>query len=651
MRQLLLCIYLLLFHSICIGQNNSIFGGGIADGDAEDCQQQVHQLAPNNSLFSGGISAGASVSCYSQANILPVNSLVFRGGDRAGETLGCDLQEHILPVNSISFGGGVSAGETQGCDLQTYVLPQNSVAFLGGNGDGEAEDCAIDVLIPSNDQICGALELRGASLSGSFNSFRFFDEMSCSSSVQSNAEATAIDAIEASCGGVNGRSLWYTFTTPECLQLDGSSFGVEISTNFPETNVDTKIELFSTSNNECDGVITSLACNDNHTDSLGSCANIVGASSLYFGDLTANTKYYVLVDVVGGSAIGTYAIGAKLDVTPTAIQTGFSDPGRIHLALEDVGATYYYYYTRRSDLSGYTVKTKPSSEHDVNGLPGSTYFIQGAYRCNGLTPTKQFFRTPIDTVVLDSSDACEGIVDLQCSFATQNSINVSWTEQEDVYNGANGNLSGYIIYYRKFGAAGLSILSNPSVSCLNGSCNYTIQNLVEGESYEIFLRSRCTRFITRLSNVVVCATSGGMARPDNLTFSFNNGDWSYHDVRLSDDWNNFEVELDSDLYMDVSNGEIQLESLESRQNTLALNTVAFEMYPNPTKGTTTLRFTSSERNKKCTVSNMQGKLLQEYIASAGSTSLSIETSALPAGIYFICLEEGDLRISKKLVVL
>lgn len=103
------------------------------------------------------------------------------------------------------------------------------------------------------------------------------------------------------------------------------------------------------------------------------------------------------------------------------------------------------------------------------------------------------------------------------------------------------------------------------------------------------------------------------------------------------------------LYLDNFNisGTVGLEELE--------NTIGLNIYPNPTKSSSTIEFTSPV-DAKATVNvyDVTGRVVEEanFTAAAGSaTTYSVNKNAvLTSGIYFVTLSLNNQKITKKLVI-
>lgn len=80
---------------------------------------------------------------------------------------------------------------------------------------------------------------------------------------------------------------------------------------------------------------------------------------------------------------------------------------------------------------------------------------------------------------------------------------------------------------------------------------------------------------------------------------------------------------------------------------------SFEISPNPTSSATVVRFNSSRAyNSELSVINSVGQTVIEKQISIveGKNKLGVETTGLPAGIYFISVKAGEKAITKKLVI-
>ncbi|MCP9752024.1 T9SS type A sorting domain-containing protein [Ferruginibacter sp. HRS2-29] len=123
--------------TVASAQNNTIFGGGNADGWDKTSFQQA-----SNNIFTGGNGDGISITLFAQAG-----NNIFTGGNgdgwdktsfaQAGNNIftgsagdGWSSTSFAQPANAI-FGGGIG----DGWDKTSYAQPLNAI-FGGGAGDG-----------------------------------------------------------------------------------------------------------------------------------------------------------------------------------------------------------------------------------------------------------------------------------------------------------------------------------------------------------------------------------------------------------------------------------------------------------------------------------------------------------------------------------
>lgn len=82
---------------------------------------------------------------------------------------------------------------------------------------------------------------------------------------------------------------------------------------------------------------------------------------------------------------------------------------------------------------------------------------------------------------------------------------------------------------------------------------------------------------------------------------------------------------------------------------------SLNLFPNPANENTTVKFTLAE-NAAVTLNiyDMTGKLVQVVNNNdqmiAGDYSLQVETSSLPAGVYFMTLTSGELSVTRRLTI-
>ncbi len=79
-----------------------------------------------------------------------------------------------------------------------------------------------------------------------------------------------------------------------------------------------------------------------------------------------------------------------------------------------------------------------------------------------------------------------------------------------------------------------------------------------------------------------------------------------------------------------------------------INQAEFYIYPNPASGKVTVNYKSNV--SKLTLIDMMGRELAEYSIAPGSTSMTLDLTSFPEGVYLLRFEEADCRIyGKKLV--
>jgi hypothetical protein len=74
---------------------------------------------------------------------------------------------------------------------------------------------------------------------------------------------------------------------------------------------------------------------------------------------------------------------------------------------------------------------------------------------------------------------------------------------------------------------------------------------------------------------------------------------------------------------------------------------AFEAYPNPTEGSTILKFSTLAANTEVAVYDLQGRKQLSQWAKKGAQSVTVDFASLPQGLYFINLiSEGKKQTVK-----
>ena len=174
-------------------------------------------------------------------------------------------------VESITANGLTAGGTTY------YVRVYHNGTTFGGSGQFSL--CISEVILPpANDNICGAISLTPG--------------VGCTatSSIMPNTLA-ATASPEASCGGTPTADVWYSFVAATASDLITVQSGV---------GYNAQVQVFSSSDNTCNGTLTSLGC-VNNTSTAG--------VETFSGSLVPGNLYFVRVyHTLGGAASGNFTI-------------------------------------------------------------------------------------------------------------------------------------------------------------------------------------------------------------------------------------------------------------------------------------------------------------------------------------------------------
>jgi Secretion system C-terminal sorting domain len=500
---------------------------------------------------------------------------------------------------------------------------------------------------PINDVICNALTIKPSSGTALNTYNAWTTNINCSNRTGNSTFATATGTPEVSCGGTNGRSLWYKFTTPSCVVGGVVPFAIEVSTDNAGTSFNTKIELFSSSDGTCNGILTPIVCNDDDESVINNCGGTSLLTSTIAQSLAPNTTYFVLLDGYNGEG-GALEISGRALTDPPVV-TAVSNT-QFTVTTANVGAELYTYLARIVGSSGYSIGSSTNTSASFNMGNGATYETYIRYRCE-TNNQSQWYNTPEATITLPYSEACDPVIDLNCELSAPGSYTLTWTGLPGLYT-ANGTLTGYQLYYRVIGSTGYNFISNLSVTCNGTSCTRTINGLNNPIGYEFWLKTRCSPTWTVQSNTAVCAL-GAKGLGDDL-FSFTNpqtGD-EYHDVKFSDKWGDFGLDLNEtgEYYIGINEkNEIYAEKI-SQNNSIGIEEeISFELIPNPTKNATTMVFNKSINHGTYKVIDALGRIVLEGEVS-DTERVELIAAGWKNGVYHVQLTSKDKTVNRKLVV-
>lgn len=502
---------------------------------------------------------------------------------------------------------------------------------------------------PVNDMICGAKEIKpNAGATTSLNTYGFFSGMSCFNQTDINNAASATGVNEASCGGANGKSVWYKFTTPACAISGTVPFQIEFTTDNGGTTVDTKMALFSSSDGSCTGTMTQLACNDDATSAITTCGGTAtNRSVILTTTLAPNTTYYLVVDEYGGNDNGTYEVsGRALIPAHTATVTGGNS---INISTADRGAALNTYYVRLQGTTGHTITNTTALNVTAQAVNGNTYLSQVLYRC--VNTASQYYLSPVVTTVVPANAACSPVTTLSCS-NSGSTYTLTWPSISGLYTGTSGQLTGYTVGYRVIGSTGYSYNSNVAVNCSGGICTIEIPNLTNPLGYEFWIGTRCSATSVLQSNITTCdggRPMNGDQTGDTFTFTNTSSETQYVDVKLSDNWNNFGLELNEleNYYIYINeNQEIVAQKVGKESSVEEM--FDFELVPNPTTSVTTLVVKGNPSAASYSIYDTQGRMMSNGHLNGVSTTIDGQTWS--SGVYLVTVKSGNKQYTKRLTI-
>ena len=95
---------------------------------------------------------------------------------------------------------------------------------------------------------------------------------------------------------------------------------------------------------------------------------------------------------------------------------------------------------------------------------------------------------------------------------------------------------------------------------------------------------------------------------------------------------------------------IVVDALTGFEENGQIPTKTVEIYPNPSGGLVTLKFTEEPANSKISIFNIRGQLVQETALPAGQNSVQFDLSSNPKGLYFINVVSDGTIMTKKVLI-
>jgi hypothetical protein len=515
------------------------------------------------------------------------------------------------------------------------------------------QNCGGDA--PENDEPCNAIDVTSAGQT-SLNTFAFLSSMACNNEMGTNVNGTP-DAVAPSCVGISTSGVWYTFTTPMCDVNGQTPFLIEVTTDSPNTDFNTFIAVYESSNNACTGSLIEVACNlDNTSSALCLSSSNPNVSSLALSNLEPNKQYWIYVDGAAG-ATGTFEISGRVLAFHAATPSG--NGTSVTLTAENTGAGLYTYYYQQVGSSGYSVANS-SSLSDTRVLASNvSYNTQVMYRCDATDNfnQSQWYRTQSETLFLESQ--CAVVNDMTCTFNGPNSYTLTWTEPAGELFTNNGAWSGYRIKRNPVGTTSVFTFGNPAVVCVDGTCSVTLAgNNPNGFNWTI--ETRCSATTVQIGNTSTCGPQAPevpnnpsamvAVKASERTHSFKNieAGIEFVDVQMFDAYADFGLNTpmtgDYEIYVNANN-----EVNWRRVDTSIDANFDFVIVPNPSNAMTTVFLNTIVEEGSFTIVDAMGRTIQT--GSINNTdNVNFDAAQLQSGVYMVVVTVGNQKMTRRLVV-
>jgi hypothetical protein len=495
---------------------------------------------------------------------------------------------------------------------------------------------------PANDEVCDAIVFSRVETS------RFglgASTLTCSSILGSTTSATN-DPVNG-CGTTASRAVWYQFTTPACFTGGTlAGFDMKFSTSNPGTDYDSRIAIFSSSDNTCNGTFTSISCNDD--SGVDGCAG-TGSGVASTIEATAGTTleagrtYWVRVSGFTGTSFGDFELTISVEPdAPTLTNSTTNPTGVIDATWPDVNAASYRLYWRPTGGSGYAIRALNTTSFSTNAggmlLPNTSYDFWVNNWCGATLATS--FASPVATLSTAAPSAGCSVPVPVCGTSTPTTIMMNWPE-----------ITGAVrigVRYSFAGQTGYSQVSSLAYATTGGVSSFNFLGLQANMAYTFTFFVECDGRIF-WSAPVTCSTGTALPRLAADVHSFEYEGTEYVDVRMTD----FEYFAPAaglpNHTVDVSTGKL----LVTFDQETAANDVRFTLTPNVTTDLSTLTiYTAKATDANINIFDMNGALVQTM--SMGEVNngqqVSLNTSKMAAGVYYVNLRTGNTTTTEKLVI-
>jgi hypothetical protein len=509
---------------------------------------------------------------------------------------------------------------------------------------------------PANDLICDAFNVTSSG-NTALNTYQFLGDMSCFNQFQNTASATP-SPVGPTCGAANGNDVWYTFTSPMCDVGGLVPFVIEFTTDNAGTDYDTKVAIFESSDNTCNGVMTQVACNDDgSSNALCGVGSTFLVSTLLSTNLQPNKQYWVYVGGFNG-ATGNFNLAGRA-LAPDHGVAAVGNGTQIELTASNMGANLYTYYYKQVGSTGHSTFNSPSALTDTRTLAsGNDYITQVMYRCGTNFDQTQMYRTAPQTINLPQ--VCPTVQDFSCTFNGNGSYTLTWSQQFGLFTGTNNNLSGYVIKRQPLSSSSVFTFSNPQPVCVDGTCSITYTGQNNAQGYNWWIETRCSANTTQQGNTTTCGpavnlpnnpdVNSDVVRSNDATFSFTNpaAGVEFVDVQMDDAYNNFFLDVpmlgDYEIYVNDKN-EITWRRLDTP---IDFN-FDFVIVPNPTNAMTTVHMNTIIEEGSYSVVDAMGRTI--FSGSINNTdNVNVDATQLQSGVYMVVVTVGNQQLTRRLVV-
>ena len=149
---------------------------------------------------------------------------------------------------------------------------------------------------------------------------------------------------------------------------------------------------------------------------------------------------------------------------------------------------------------------------------------------------------------------------------------------------------------------------------------------------------------------VFLSTDGGLTYPIQLANQVpNNGSTTITVPNAIGTTNRIMVKGNQHVFFDISNANFTIIQSLSTNNFGLSN---FSIYPNPNKGNFNVKFDSSSSNDiSILVHDIRGRsIFEKQYPNTGMFSQNLQLDNLQSGVYLVTVKDGDIKITKKIVI-